>query len=320
MPGKNTAKSSSVRSLFSPQTAFGMLALLAYAGLIEWVWGWQKIFEQWQSWSFSATLACFAGMLVTYLLRAWRIHDFYRHQARVPYYTSLRVTLLHNLANNLLPMRSGEASFPLLIRAWFGVSATRASGTLLLFRLLDLYSLALVCLTFWLSLEAGITIGLPLCVLLLVLPVLFYPLQHQLKRLTENNTGKLTRLVGKLLEGLPSTRIDLIRCQLISLANWGIKLAIFAWILGSFGEMGTLSTLLGALGGELSSILPLHAPAGVGTYEAGVVAGALIGGAEPGDTLAAAVNLHLLIILGTLLGGLLALALPKPADPVGSSD
>ena len=35
----------------------------------------------------------------------------------------------------------------------------------------------------------------------------------------------------------------------------------------------------GALGGELSSVLPVHAPAGVGTYPAGITAGAISFGA-----------------------------------------
>ncbi len=300
----------------------GSLALIAYFGLIQWAWGWEKILQQWQSWSLQATLACLAGMFITYLLRALRIRDYYRRESGTGYLVCLRITLFHNLANNLLPMRSGEASFPLLIRAWFGVSATQASGTLLLFRLLDLYSLAVICLCGWLWVQQLYLPLLPSLAAALLVPLALFPAKPLLEKQLQQSDKKPALLIKELLKGAPTEAIDLVRCQLISLINWAIKILVFGWILISFGGLDGFQAILGALGGELSSILPLHAPVGVGTYEAGVVAGALLGGAEAGSTLGAAVNLHILIILGTLSGGLLALALPSsppPGETAGSA-
>jgi uncharacterized membrane protein YbhN (UPF0104 family) len=66
---------------------------------------------------------------------------------------------------------------------------------------------------------------------------------------------------------------------------------------------------MGALGGELSSVLPVHGLAGAGTYEAGVVAALAPFRVSAVEALAAAVNLHLFLLGVSGLGGALALAL-----------
>ena len=82
-----------------------------------------------------------------------------------------------------------------------------------------------------------------------------------------------------------------------------------------------LDVLLGgAVGGELSSVLPFHAPAGVGTYPAGIAAGAVaFGAARSGpsfsELLQAAVNGHLLIVVSALAATALALPLSSRKRP-----
>lgn len=288
-----------------------LVAIVLYALVIEWAWGWPTIFAQWQDWSWQAFLFALTGMFVTYALRAYRICDYFRYQRRGAFLISLRVTLLHNLANNLLPMRSGEASFPLLIRSEFGVSATAASGTLILFRLLDLHALGIIGLSGFLAYMGGHGAYWLLIFLISMAPLVVVPMQARLSFWLNPDPkaeakGKLRILGAKLLLGLPSKQTDLLRTMLITWLNWLLKIAIFAWILLAFAPMNWLQGLTGALGGELSSILPFHAPGGIGTYEAGVVAGALLAGADAGESLGAAVSLHLILIISTLLGGILA--------------
>jgi hypothetical protein len=69
------------------------------------------------------------------------------------------------------------------------------------------------------------------------------------------------------------------------------------------------------IGGELGSVLPVHGVAGMGTYEAGVMAGLAPQGVALTAALAAAVNLHLFILGATVLGAGLARLLPLPAAP-----
>ncbi len=62
--------------------------------------------------------------------------------------------------------------------------------------------------------------------------------------------------------------------------NWGVKVLVLAWVLALMGVEPIAACFGGALGGEISSVLPVHAPAGVGTYPAGIAAGAAAFGAD----------------------------------------
>jgi len=76
-----------------------------------------------------------------------------------------------------------------------------------------------------------------------------------------------------------------------SLANWCVKLVACATVLSALTQLPWLWGVAGALGGELAAVLPVQGPAGLGTYEAGVVlamrwAGAAVGGTSAAGTLA----------------------------------
>ena len=97
--------------------------------------------------------------------------------------------------------------------------------------------------------------------------------------------------------------------------NWSVKVLVLAWVLAAAWASSRSPRFGGALGGELSSVLPVHAPAGVGTYPAGIVAGAAAFGAgENADGLAvlakASINTHLLMIVSALAGTGISLVLP----------
>jgi uncharacterized membrane protein YbhN (UPF0104 family) len=117
---------------------------------------------------------------------------------------------------------------------------------------------------------------------------------------------------------LPADSHAFARAWAATLINWFTKIAVLAWVLCLLGGLSLGPGFGGALGGELSSVLPVHAPAGVGTYPAGITAGALAFGADSGDRLAfealgqAAVNTHLLVIVSSLIGTALSLFAAKP--------
>ncbi len=58
-----------------------------------------------------------------------------------------------------------------------------------------------------------------------------------------------------------------------AIANWVLKLGIVGVLLTSLADLPLGAGFCGALGGELAGVIPLQAPAGVGTYEAGVALG-----------------------------------------------
>jgi hypothetical protein len=58
-----------------------------------------------------------------------------------------------------------------------------------------------------------------------------------------------------------------------AISNWVLKLSIVGVLLTMLANIPAGAGFCGALGGELAGVLPIQAPAGVGTYEAGVALG-----------------------------------------------
>jgi uncharacterized membrane protein YbhN (UPF0104 family) len=95
--------------------------------------------------------------------------------------------------------------------------------------------------------------------------------------------------------------------------NWIVKLGVFAWVLRMFIDASWAAAWLASIFGDATSVLPIHGVAGAGTYEAGVVAALVPIGFSAGTALRGAVNLHLFLLGSTLLGGLVAMVLPRGA-------
>ena len=294
------------------RAALGVAVTLVFLYVLDRYVGWARLWQPWAALSAGAVGAALALLLTSYLLRAARLYDYFHGDMAGRFPLCLRLTLWHNLLNNLLPMRTGELSFPVLMSRYFQVPAIRSVPALLWFRFLDLHTLA--------ALGGAAALGLThapawtgwLWLAWLPLPWLAYRLGLWLApRLAGGHLHSWRHLAEQALGSLPTTGRALWRSWAWTVVNWSVKLAVFAWLLGQFTPLPLPAGLLGAIGGELSSVLPVHGVAGLGTYEAGVVAGLALWGVAAVEALAAAVNLHLFLLGGTLLGGLLALVLPR---------
>ena len=96
----------------------------------------------WPGWV-GATL----GMSATYALRAGRLRAEWLWKLRtlgLGYRECLQITLLHNAAINILPMRSGEASYSFLLHRRWGVGLGDATASLLWLRLQDMMVLGVL--------------------------------------------------------------------------------------------------------------------------------------------------------------------------------
>ena len=289
-----------------------LLLVLGYVGLIEWLWGWGTILAAWRAMP-PATLALGAGLMgVSYAVRAWRLVDYFPAVARGRFPLMLRLTLQHNLFNHLLPARSGELSFPLLMKRWFDVPWATATAALLWLRLLDLHTLLAIGL---LALgRAWLPAGWwgPVLALWLALPVAAWLGHGPLRRRVERLRSPRLRETGlRALAGLREDGTAFLRSWAFTWGNWAVKLGVLIAVLGQLLPLPLPRLALAVTSGELTSVLPLHAPGGIGTYEAGVVAG-LAGAAPLSAAAAAAINLHLFLLTLAALTGLLAL-LPWPA-------
>lgn len=290
--------------------------VILYAIFIQWVWGWGSVLALWESAGLGSALIALAALLGTYVLRTWRIYDYFPTETAGRFGTLLRLAQVHNLLNIMLPFRSGEASFPLLMKREFDLPLARGTAALFVMRLFDLHAL-LAAAGIGLVLQTSGTIGAHWAWVIwfafLILPAIGFALRGLAMRLAAKVLpAKAEKLLAEIEAGLPVDRNAFARAWCATLVNWFTKIAVLAWVLCLLGGLPVPAGFGGALGGELSSVLPVHAPAGVGTYPAGISAGAIAFGAvATGPALEelgqAAVNTHLLVIVSSLIGTALSL-------------
>ena len=295
--------------------AYGLL--LIYAAVLEWLWGWRTLLEPWRSFSLVTGLAAIILLFASYALRAVRLYDYFRDEVRGRFVDCLKLMLYHNLFNNLLPMRSGEISFPVLMKRYFEVPVIRSVPALLWFRVLDLHTILAIGGLAALLYHFGPGQAAWLLPLWLPLPWVAHALKDRVgARLARAPRGRIGTLLTQALQGLPSSDGEFWRSWLWTWINWVVKLAVLAWLLLQFIDVSYAAAWLGAIAGDLTSVLPIHAPGGFGTYEAGVLAGLMPFGVTLEPAMSAAVNLHLFILFSSLASGLLAWGLPGKVKPV----
>ncbi|MBY5832682.1 UPF0104 family protein [Rhizobium ruizarguesonis] len=298
-------------------TVLTVVIVAAYGLFIQWFWGWPVIIRQWADVGAGPVIGALVLLTSTYFLRTWRIYDYFPNETAGRFAVLFRVTQIHNLLNIMLPFRTGETSFPLLMRTEFGIPLTRGTSALFVMRLLDLHALLAAAGIGFAVASADAAVAWSLWTAFLLLPVAAFAARKPLLRLAARLLPKKAqKFVAEIENGLPLDAIAFARAWAMTIVNWLVKVMVLAWALGLMGVLPMVASFGGALGGELSSVLPMHAPGGVGTYPAGITAGAIALGASS-ERLAlaalaqASVNAHLLIIVSALTGTAISLPLGR---------
>lgn len=277
--------------------------------------GWRELLAPWATLSPLVLGGAFLLSAISYFLRAVRVSEYFAPQLNGRFSAVLRLTVLHNTANNLLPMRSGEMVFPWLMRRYFGHGFMAAGASLVWIRLMDLHFLGLLGLLilwlrepFWLWPVAAVAwLGL--------LPLTGLAPRLHLAPATANE-GRLRRAVRFIAAAGPGDAWRITRLYVWTALVWGLKFVAFATILHHFVPVAFWRVMAGVMGAELSTVLPFHGIAGSGSYELATVAAMVPFGVGAEQALAGAVNLHLFLLGTTLLLGLSAFLIPlrQPAE------
>lgn len=279
------------------------------AGFMLWIeseYGWRNILAAWRTFDLKDGGIALGLVGLGYLLRTARIYYHFQPMTGHKFMGCLRVVLWHNCFNNFLPMRSGEITFPLLMQKHLALSARDSIPALLWFRFLDfLFLLALWGLAMgWTTDQPALTAAGALIALALMGVVLL--LRQRLLLWLEPKPGRLFDVLRQMVAGIPGQPDLLMHSTLWTVLTWSAKLMAFSWILMKMAAAPWAVALLGAIAGELSTIFPIHAVAGAGTYEAAVVAVFFVTGISAPAAWQAAINLHLFVLAFSVFSVLFA--------------
>jgi len=282
----------------------GTVIFLALIAVVEIFTGWANVLALWGHLSSITLATAFALFAISHLIRAMRIYAYVTRVTGDPFRTTLKLSLIHQFTNNMLPMRLGEAAYPILMKRYFGAHWSASLASLFWLRLLDgVIVIGLLLLVYvwkfqellWLALM-GVLVSLTMYL--------------WLKKVRPEIMPKwFLQVIDTLHEAAPKSLSDVAILMGLTLACWVSKLYALALFITSLKSMSLSAALSGVLGAELSSILPIHGIAGSGTYEVAFMAAALPHGITDESVIANAISVHLFVITSTSILALLVVPL-----------
>ncbi|MEQ8269869.1 lysylphosphatidylglycerol synthase domain-containing protein [Algiphilus sp.] len=285
--------------------AIATALLIGLLWLVQRSIGWSGVLAAWRHIPAETLVMAMALLVGAQIVRGLRLRCYLASHPGARTGPLIRISILHTAANNLLPMRLGEAALPLLLRP-MGVGWSEGLVSLLWLRIFDLHALMSVALVFVTASRWGVQ-AVP--VSLLIAAVILIASVALLRRVGRSGLGSRFRGLAAVSTVLHRPLARPFTLYLWTLLIWVLKWAGMVSLLAVLVPVSPLQQAMGVVAGELSSVLPVHGVAGAGTYEAAVVAGmGLSGAAMSGQLLAAAVNLHLFLL--TVSVGLALLVYP----------
>lgn len=269
--------------------------------IAEYYVGWRDIFADIAQLNPIAVAGLLLISMVSYWFRTLRIqYSFIRPTQDQA--TLFFITTNHNLINILVPMRLGEASFPLLMKRHFDSSYATSSAHLILYRLMDFLILGNIFILVLGQLHSPMITGVGL--LIAILGLLFSRfLVGVLITTFKLLPWSFCQNIGQTLRQQRSNTKQLRTMLLLTWSIWLSKLLAFVGFCLLLTDINAFRVLFSIVVADLSSVLPIHGFAGTGTFEGGFVFGSLLSEtlsvdiAATSDWLALAVQLHLYLLL-----------------------
>jgi uncharacterized protein (TIRG00374 family) len=320
-------KRRTVTTVFS--VLISLVAVIYVVAHLDWQMTYDTLTHLKWGWLGAALLVFF----VNYVLRTWRFQTLIYTQ-RVPFQQLMAVTSLYGMFNYLLPAKSGEFSFLLLLNRRLGISWTEGTVTLVAARFFDFATIALflpaVLIVFWEKMPPGmIYAALIFCGLIYVLGAgLVWFLSRSQENLVPRRrigdtskswTDRLTRVWRNLVKGLRLIyqRDQFWRLCPLTIGIWLCVYANFYLIVLSMGhrlsylEMTVVSIIMVPM-----TLLPVQGFANLGTHEAGWVAALALFGKPKEVSLTIAAGSHVVLLIFVLiLGGVGLLLESRPNGP-----
>ncbi len=120
-----------IKKLGAFTAVWPLLIAFAFIAMLEYLIGWRNIWIAWRRVPAALAVLTVFLLVLSYGCRAARLQWYFKKIMVGRFLDALRLTLVHNFLNNLIPLRGGEASFPYLLRRDFGIPIVTAIATLM---------------------------------------------------------------------------------------------------------------------------------------------------------------------------------------------
>ena len=279
--------------------------------------------------SFSLDRILLVAFLVFFnkLVRATRFQLLLSNKGNSNPLTVLRITCIHQFLNHILPMRSGELSFPILLEKYGESKYSSSLACLIVARIYDA-GLLLCCILvgMWkLSIQFQINRYIPniswvlaervifSLVALTILLSLAFRYKHFFNSLVSPRRSgtslypafihrlvrKSSRLITQVYRELTSYKDLQLHFQLFFCSGliWLSLLSLFNLFLTATGLIVSWQeVIIGSSLANLTQLLPINTLGSVGTLEAGWVMGFSLLGLDPEKVLIAGVSMHAFVL------------------------
>ena len=308
-------------------TILGLFISVAVIGLVLGNLDWDEVTGTFVNVNWGWMILAFIIYLINYMLRTLRFRILLGLK-EIPFQQLLGLTNLYGMYLYLLPAKSGEISYPILLKRFLGISYSNSIGTLIAARFFDLVSIGLflpfVLFSYWNELPSWIRFSGLVCFILIIgtgvvayFFVNYFKERWLVNQIDESQAGifsKVKVMVCRILQGLHSIQSRNIYWQImvLTVTIWlCVQLNFFFIVVGlgysvSFFQIIVVSIIMVPL-----TILPLQGYANLGSHEAGWVAALSLFNIPQDHSLNIAVNSHIVLLSFVLMLGFLGFLIHK---------
>jgi uncharacterized protein (TIRG00374 family) len=327
-----TSVSISELTLKNRTNLIGLLISLAVIIYVLVKLDWQAVYQTVKSINLNWLLPAFIMYLTNYLLRTIRFQILLDLDG-IPFQHLFGVTNLYGMYLYLMPAKSGELSYPILLKSRLNVPLSTSTATLIAARFFDFATVALflpfVLITFWDQVHPAIRLGslVFVVIIFIIIIALLWIVRNPskirnfqpLKSSSHLIVVRMWHAFGKLMDSLQAIdqRRDYWRLWFLTIAIWICVQANFYFIVLGLGEsltfvqMMVISIIMVPM-----TLLPVQGFANLGTHEIGWAAAFSLFGYPQTNALSIAVSSHIILLFFVLILGALGFLLlrGKPLD------
>lgn len=255
-------------------------------------------------------LACVVcvGLLLTYVLRGWRVAYEFRGYPELSLTKSIQIVLWHSATVNSLPFRSGELAFPVLLQRIAQVPMMQALASLVHLRMQDATTVVLMGIVFWPGLDGAIR-----SVLVVATLAFFAAFYVWVKQPADwhGSTFFVKKYLASFRDAMATGNPSAALSWVLTVFNWAIKISIqavlYCHLTGVYFSTGVLATI----SSEVAALSPLQGVAGIGTFEVSSALALFADGVPWATGIQVAAQVHLIMLASSFFWALMGLLIAK---------